>query len=84
MNALSTFPLNKEGRLLDALPWLWPACNRAGQMNSAAIYGGCAGNPPGYCNSLVTSCCMLLACAKAEMPVCERISYFDMLEVAEA
>ena len=34
----------------------------------------------GYCSSLVTSCCTLLACARAEMPVWLRISYFDMLE----
>ena len=37
-----------------------------------------------YCSSLVTSCCTLLACASAAMPVCERISYFDMFDVAEA
>ncbi len=37
-----------------------------------------------YCNSFVTSCCMLLAWARAEMPVCDRISYLDMLEVADA
>ena len=37
-----------------------------------------------YCKSLVISCCTLLACAKAEMPVWLRISYFDMLEVADA
>ena len=40
--------------------------------------------PECYCNSFVTSCCMLLACANAEMPVWLRISYFDMFEVAEA
>ena len=39
---------------------------------------------PGYCSSLVTSCCTLLACARAEMPVWLRISYFDMLEDADA
>jgi hypothetical protein len=37
-----------------------------------------------YCNSFKTSCCWLLACAKAEMPVWLRISYLDMFEVAEA
>jgi len=37
-----------------------------------------------YWSSLVTSCCMLLACARAEMPVWLRISYFDMLEAADA
>jgi hypothetical protein len=37
-----------------------------------------------YCKSLVTSCCTLLACANAAMPVCERISYFDIFDVAEA
>jgi len=37
-----------------------------------------------YCNSLVTSCCTLLACASAAMPVWLRISYFDMFDVAEA
>jgi hypothetical protein len=42
-----------------------------------------AGDPV-YCSSLVTSCCTLLACAKAEMPVWLRISYFDMLEDADA
>ena len=35
-----------------------------------------------YCSSLVTSCCTLLAWARAEMPVWLRISYLDMLEVA--
>ena len=42
------------------------------------------GRQEDYCSSLVTSCCMLLACARAEIPVCDRISYFDMFEVAEA
>jgi hypothetical protein len=37
-----------------------------------------------YCNSLVTSCCTLLACASAAIPVWLRISYFDMLVVAAA
>jgi hypothetical protein len=37
-----------------------------------------------YCNSLVTICCVLLAWARALMPVWVRISYFDMSEVAEA
>jgi hypothetical protein len=35
-----------------------------------------------YWSSLVTSCCTLLACARAEMPVWLRISYFDMSELA--
>jgi hypothetical protein len=39
---------------------------------------------PFYWSSLVTSCCMLLACAKAEMPVWLRISYLDMFDAAEA
>jgi len=37
-----------------------------------------------YCRSLVTSCCTLLACANAAMPVWLRISYFDMFDVADA
>jgi hypothetical protein len=37
-----------------------------------------------YWRSLVTSCCMLLAWARAEMPVWLRISYLDILLVAEA
>jgi len=37
-----------------------------------------------YCKSLVTSCCTLLACANAAMPVWLKISYFDMLDVAAA
>jgi hypothetical protein len=37
-----------------------------------------------YCSSLVTSCCTLLAWARAEMPVWLRISNFDRFEVAEA
>ena len=37
-----------------------------------------------YWSSLVTSCCMELAWARAEMPVWLRIWYLDMLEVAEA
>jgi hypothetical protein len=37
-----------------------------------------------YCSSLVTSCCMLLAWASAEIPVWLRISYLDMFEVAAA
>lgn len=37
-----------------------------------------------YCKSLVTSCCTLLACASAEMPVWLRISYFDIFDVADA
>src|ERR1035437_5526648 len=36
-----------------------------------------------YCKSLVTSCCTLLAWAKAAMPVWLRISYLDMLAVAD-
>ena len=35
-----------------------------------------------YCNSLVTACCVLLACASALMPVCVRIWYFDSSDVA--
>jgi hypothetical protein len=35
-----------------------------------------------YCNSLVTACCVLLACAKALMPVWVRIWYFDSSDVA--
>jgi hypothetical protein len=38
----------------------------------------------GYCSSLSTSCCTLLAWASAAMPVWLRISNFDMFEVAEA
>jgi len=37
-----------------------------------------------YCKSLVTSCCTLLACANAAMPVWLRISYLDIFDVAEA
>jgi hypothetical protein len=37
-----------------------------------------------YSSSLVTSCCTLLAWAKAAMPVWLRISNFGMLEVAAA
>src|SRR5580658_2578227 len=44
----------------------------------------CAYLKPVYCKSLVTSCCTLLACANAAMPVWLRISYFDMFEVADA
>jgi len=44
----------------------------------------CRPGTPDYCSSLVTSCCMLLAWARAEIPVWLRISYFDMLEVAAA
>jgi hypothetical protein len=40
--------------------------------------------PLPYCSSFKTSCCTLLAWASAAMPVCERISYFDMSEVAVA
>src|ERR1035437_6811036 len=39
---------------------------------------------PVYCSSLVTSCWMLLAWARAEMPVWLRISYLDMLDAADA
>jgi hypothetical protein len=39
------------------------------------------GNPL-YCNSLVTACCVLLACARALMPVWVRIWYFDNSDVA--
>ena len=35
-----------------------------------------------YCNSLVTACCVLLACARALMPVWVRIWYFDSSDVA--
>jgi len=35
-----------------------------------------------YCNSLVTACCVLLACARALMPVWVRIWYFDSIDVA--
>jgi hypothetical protein len=35
-----------------------------------------------YCNSLVTACCVLLACARALMPVWVRIWYFDSCDVA--
>ena len=37
-----------------------------------------------YWSNLVTSCCTTLAWASAEMPVCIRISYFAMFEVADA
>ena len=36
------------------------------------------------CSSLVTICCVLLAWARALMPVWVRISYFDIFEVAAA
>jgi len=39
---------------------------------------------PVYCSSLVTSCCMLLAWASAEMPVWLRIWYFEMSDAAWA
>jgi hypothetical protein len=35
-----------------------------------------------YCNSLVTACCVLLACARALMPVWVRIWNFDSCDVA--
>jgi hypothetical protein len=35
-----------------------------------------------YCNSLVTACWVLLACARALMPVWVRIWYFDSSDVA--
>ena len=35
-----------------------------------------------YCNSLVTACCVLLAWARALMPVWVRIWYFDSIDVA--
>jgi hypothetical protein len=35
-----------------------------------------------YCNSLVTACCVLLACASALMPVWVRIWNFDSCDVA--
>jgi hypothetical protein len=35
-----------------------------------------------YCNSLVTACCVLLAWARALMPVWVRIWYFDSSDVA--
>ena len=37
-----------------------------------------------YCSSLVTSCSVLFAWARALMPVCSRISYLERFEVAEA
>lgn len=37
-----------------------------------------------YCSSLVTSCCRLLAWARAEMPVWLRISYLDRFDDAVA
>ena len=37
-----------------------------------------------YCSSLVTSCSVLFAWARALMPVWLRISYFERFEVAEA
>ena len=39
---------------------------------------------PDYCNSFITSCCTVFACASAAMPVWLRISYLDILEVADA
>jgi hypothetical protein len=51
---------------------------------SFAAFPAWASNCAGYCNSLVTSCWMLLAWARAEMPVCDRISYFDRAVVAAA
>jgi hypothetical protein len=35
-----------------------------------------------YCNSLVTACCVLLACARALIPVWVRIWNFDSIDVA--
>jgi hypothetical protein len=35
-----------------------------------------------YCNNLVTACCVLLACARALIPVWVRIWYFDSSDVA--
>ena len=71
----------KEGRPLDALPMLCIGCSTG---NSTPAMKNCRRGRVFYCSSLVTSCSMLLAWAKAEMPVWLRISYFDMLEVAEA
>ena len=36
----------------------------------------------GYCNSFVTACCVLLAWARALIPVWVRIWYFDSSDVA--
>ena len=85
--------LNMEkGALLDALPRF--ACGLSGRQgpisqtlgvtNLKRFFDLLEARRPGYCSSLVTSCCMLLACASALMPVWLRISYFDMFEVAEA
>jgi len=52
--------------------------------STSASKDGSPGTPSDYWSSLVTSCCTLLACARAEMPVWLRISYLDMLEVADA
>ena len=56
----------------------------AGQATTQALTRWVAAAPCLYCNSLVTSCCKLLACASAEIPVWLRISYFDIFEVADA
>lgn len=60
-----------------------PAAMAEGWLKSL----GRRGAPPetaGYCSSFKTSCCTLLAWARAEMPVWLRISYFDMFEAADA
>ncbi len=69
----------KEGVLEDAPP---PGLNGiiAGYSPTTKTVAGYAN----YCNSLVTSCCTLLACARAEMPVWLRISYLDMAVEADA
>jgi hypothetical protein len=62
------------------------------QFTVSNVKEGARGRPPcrdghccrGYCNSFSTSCCTLLACARAEMPVWLRIWYFDMFEAAVA
>jgi len=76
------FPASKNAARAEApaatLPWV---CFKLLQHNLCA---NVCSNLRAYCNSLVTSCCTVLACASAAMPVWLRISYFDMFDVADA
>ncbi len=62
--------------------WLISPRRRSLGWNSATMTR--RWGPWGYWSSLVTICCVLLAWARAEMPVWVRISYFDMFEVVAA
>src|ERR1700748_2732923 len=58
------------------LSWLKEKIGELESSPTAALQGH------DYCSNLVTSCSVLLAWARALMPVWLRISYFERLEVA--